>query len=298
MVKKRPKIIVIVGPTASGKTGLSLHIAQKIHGEIISADSRQVYRGLDIGTEKITAEEMGGIPHHLIDVADPKDIYTVSEWKSSAEHLITEISERGHVPIIVGGTFFYIKTLLGASIPEVAPNDALRAKLEALSTPELFSMLQKLDPERAKTIDADNPRRLVRALEIIDTLGSVPERTHENPYDALIIGITHEPEELKKRISKRLGETLDKGLIEETEKILAEGVSKERLEEIGLEYRVALEYLDGILTKEECEKKLIQKVWQYAKRQLTWLKKMNDVHWYTLDEKEKILKDVRGFLKN
>ncbi len=295
----KQKILVIVGPTASGKTSLAVRIAQECNGEIISADSRQVYRGLDSGTEKITHEEMGGIPHHLIDCADPRETYTAFDFKNDAEKHIKEITARGHVPIIAGGTLLYIETLLGRKVvPEIPPNPVLREKLEKLSVNALFEMLKEKDPTRAKNIDAKNPRRLVRALEIVEALGTVPKETQtECPYDAYIIGLLTDADTLRDKIAQRLSQTLEKGLVEETKKVLADGLSETRLKEIGLEYRVVLEYLHGEITEEQMKQKLIEKVWQYAKRQRTWLKRMEGVRWYEASDDERIMEEVRGFLK-
>ena len=294
----KQKIIVIVGPTASGKTSLAVSLGKDLKGEVISADSRQIYKYLDIGTAKITPEEMMGVPHHLIDNVLPEDTYTVTDWVSDTERLIAEIYARGNVPIIAGGTFLYIDTLLGKKVPaRVPPNTELRAALEKKTNAELFALLKEKDPERAQVIDKDNPRRLVRALEIIDALGEVPKVTHsDSPYDACIIGLAHDTETLKERIFTRLDERIDAGLVEETKNVLEKYVSEDRLNEIGLEYRIALEYIKRELSEEVMRKKLREKVWQYAKRQLTWLKKMENVHWHNPKEYGEILSEVRGFL--
>ena len=169
------KVLVILGPTAIGKSALAVKLAKRFDGEVISADSRQVYKGLDIGTGKITKKEMGGIPHHLLDVADPKKQFSVSDFVREANHALAMIYHSGRVPIIVGGTGFYIDALTGdVSLPEVPPDKLLRAKLNKLSNEELFEILKKKDPERAETIDRHNKVRLVRALEIIEALGKVP----------------------------------------------------------------------------------------------------------------------------
>ncbi len=296
----KQKILVIVGPTASGKTSLAVALAHLFNGEIISADSRQVYRGLDIGTEKITKEEMSGIPHHLIDCVDAETIYTAFDFKKDAEMHSADIARRGHLPIIAGGTLFYTETLLGRrNVAQVPPNNALRTELEKLSTEVLFEKLKKIDPRRAEVIDAQNPRRLVRALEIAEALGKVPaEKEAECTYDAYIIGLSVSPEILKERIALRLKETLAKGLVEETKMLLKKGIPKERLMEIGLEYRVVLEYLQGDLAEDVLEQKLVEKVWQYAKRQRTWLKRIEGVTWYESTEREKIIADVKRFLED
>jgi tRNA dimethylallyltransferase len=187
----KPKMVVIVGPTSSGKSDLAVALAKKFNGEVISADSRQVYKGLNIGTGKITKKEMRGVKHHLLDVADPRKQFTVSDFLDLTNKTIVQIVKSGKLPIVCGGTGFYIDALLGEKqIPEVPPNPKLRKQLENKTTKELFKMLQKLDPERAKNIDAQNPRRLVRAIEIAKKLGKVPEyREPDFKYDVLKIGI-------------------------------------------------------------------------------------------------------------
>lgn len=297
----KPKIITIVGPTASGKTSLSLLIAEKFSGEVINADSRQVYKGLDIGTEKITKDEMAGVPHHLLDVAEIERVYTATEFKRDAEIAIAEITKRGNIPIIAGGTFFYIDTLLGSkSAAPVPPNPQLRAKLEQLDESELFSMLEKKDPRRAAEIDKHNKRRLVRALEIIQELAHVPEMptSIECPYDVLKIGILVDKKVLRERLRDRAAAALEKGLVEETKGLLSAGITKERLMEIGHEYRVVLEYLDGELTQDGLIQKLEEKNWQYAKRQMMWLKRDADIKWFEREDTTSIFDVTSRFLKN
>lgn len=297
--QKKPKIIAIVGPTASGKTSLSLLLAQKYNGEIISADSRQVYKGLDIGTEKITTEEMSGIPHHLISVVDVNDIYTAQRFKEDADTAIKNITSRGNLPIVTGGTFFYIDTLLRKiSSPEVQPDIELRAKLEKKSTDELYTELESKDAVRASSIDRFNKRRIMRALEILHVLPSVPKPVAlENPYDVLTIGITVDKDVLRERLRKRAERALEKGLVEETQNLLTSGVSKERLSEIGLEYRLVLDLIDGTISKEQLILKLEEKNWQYAKRQLMWLKRDTSIKWFEREDTSSIYTAVENFLR-
>lgn len=186
----KPKIIAIVGPTASGKTALSIFLAKAHDGEVISADSRQVYRGLDLGTGKVTAEEMNGIPHHLLDVADPKERFSVSDFQKLGRAAIEDILSRGKLPIICGGTGLYVDTLLNnTALPEVPPNEELRKELEQLPTEKLFTRLEGLDPERAADIDRHNPVRLVRAIEVAEALGKVPKAKTSDEYEVLKIGL-------------------------------------------------------------------------------------------------------------
>lgn len=297
-METKPKIIVIVGPTASGKTGLSIKIAKEFDGEVISADSRQVYKGLDIGTEKVTEKETENIPHHLLDVATPETVYSAADFKIDAITAIREVIGRNHLPIIAGGTFFYIDMLLGRiSSPEVAPNPALRAELEHMKTDELFAKLQKLDPNRAATVDSKNYRRLIRAIEIATEIGHVPKLDAVDcPYEVLMIGIEVDRIELRDRLRARAEEALTKGLIEETKQLLDSGVTRDRLSEIGHEYKIVLEYLDGNLTDEQLIQKLEEKNWQYAKRQLMWLKRDDSIEWFTRESTEAIFARVQEFL--
>ena len=294
---EKPKIIVIVGPTASGKTSLSIEFAKKLNGEVISADSRQVYKGLDLGTGKVTEAEMDGVPHHLLDVVDPQETYTVADYVRDARKEISNIISQGKIPIVVGGTFFYVDALLGRSIPpEVEPNEALRAELEKKSTEELFETLTNKDVERAETIDRDNKRRLVRALEIVDAIGKVPTPKSEELYDATIIGISISKEKLKENIHKRLIDRLGRGMIDEVKNLHTHGLSYKRMYELGIEYKYIAKYLEKKMTKEEMMEQIEMKSLQYAKRQMTWLKRDKSVKW--VESPLEALKVVKVFTKN
>lgn len=286
-----------MGPTASGKTSLSISLAQKYGGEVISADSRQVYRGLDIGTGKITHEEMEGVPHHMLDVVDPKIVYTVSDFVESAHATITDITGRGKLPIIVGGTFLYTDTLLGnVSAPPVPPNPALRTRLESKSTEHLFELLKEKDPARAETIDPYNPRRLIRALEIVEALGAVPEPIHTHPYDALTLGITITKEQLQKNIHDRLSTRMHGGMMDEIEQLHGQGLSYTRMSELGIEYQCGAEYLQGNVSLEEMYTLIETKSMQYAKRQMTWLKRKTDIVWVDKNDMDTISTTIDNFL--
>lgn len=292
-----PKILVIVGPTASGKTSLSIELAEKFNGEIVSADSRQVYRGLDIGTGKVTREEMQGVPHHLLDVADPHEVYTVHDFVRDGRTAIADILSRGKLPIIVGGTFFYIDALLGtATMPEVPPNAKLREALENHSTEELFEILKEKDSERAETIDPHNRRRLIRAIEIASVIGRVPLTHAVTLYDALKIGIRIEKDALLKNIHTRLIERLDAGMVEEVVTLHKNGLSYERMTEIGIEYAYIAKYLQHMITEDELCSLIETKSWQYAKRQMTWLKRDAGIVWVRKDETERIERLVKEFV--
>lgn len=296
-VMKKPKIVAIVGPTASGKTSLSIEIAKHFDGEIISADSRQVYRGLDIGSGKVTAEEMSNIPHYLLDVADIHTVYTAADFAHDATTAIHGILDRQHLPIIAGGTFFYLDQLRGATLPQVSPNPILREKLEMFSTTELFQQLQEADSKRAETIDPHNRRRLVRALEIVETLGQVPKRTEiESSYDWLIIGIDIPTTKLHQNIHQRLLKRLESGMVKEVRDLLKQDVSHQRLNELGLEYRYISEYLQNKLAYEEMVTQLETKIKQFAKRQLTWLRRDEAIVWFAPENREAIFQLVEKFL--
>jgi len=286
------KIITIIGPTSSGKSDLAVHIAKKFNGEVISADSRQVYRGLDIGSGKITKKEMGGIPHHLLDVEDPKNVFTVANFKELAEQKIEEITKRGNIPIIAGGTGFYVDALIhNMSIPEVPPNKKLRKKLEKKSINELLEELEEKDPDRAETVDRDNKPRLIRALEIVETLGKVPSLTINKKYNVLQIGI--KTDDLRAKIHDRLLKRIDDGMIEEVEGL---HLSLERLEQLGLEYRYVSRFLQGKITKEEMIEELETKIVQFSKRQKTWFKRDPLINWFYVDQTEKIDALVERFV--
>ncbi len=299
IVKKKDKLLIIVGPTASGKTSLSIELAKKFNGEIISADSRQIYRGLDIGTGKVTADEMEGIPHHLLDVADPNDTYTVADFVRDGRSATHDIVSRGKLPIVVGGTFFYVDALLGRFIaPSVLPDPELRAKLERLDNETLFSMLKEKDPRRADDIDRHNPQRLVRALEIVAARGAVPSHAHEELYDALTIGIDITKEQLLKNIHARLVTRIDAGMIDEVERLHANGLSYERLEGLGIEYRYIGRMLQGMIDHATMLREIETKSWQYAKRQMTWLKRDQGIVWVDKNKIEMIAERIERFLKD
>jgi tRNA dimethylallyltransferase len=279
----KPQIIVILGPNASGKSDLGVEIAKKIGGEIISADSRQVYKGMDIGSGKITKKEMKSIPHYLLDVVSPKKEFNVTHFKKLAEDKIKEIIKRGKIPMIVGGTGFWIDSLVyDYNLPAVGPDKKLRAKLDKLSNTELFKKLHKLDPVRAKNIDKDNKRRLVRALEIVlVSKAPVPVLKNNPAYKVLFIGIKRTKEDSEARIYKRLKTRLNEGMVEEIKKLHDSGVSWKRLDDFGLEYRYISRYLRKQLTYDEMTEELFKAIKKYWKRQLTWFKRNKKIHWVT-----------------
>lgn len=297
-MSNKPKVIAIVGPTASGKTSLSIALAQRFNGEVISADSRQVYRGMDLGTGKVTKEEMADVPHHLLDTADPMDVYTGADFARDAAAALEEILKRSRRPLIAGGTFFYLDLLRGKlqSAP-VEPNETFRASLQELSNTSLLEMLYEKDPARAATVDQANRRRLIRALEIVNAIGAVPPtEVPESPYDWLIIGIDIEKEKLHHNIHTRLLERIEAGMIEEVQKLHEIGVTYERMDDLGLEYRYIAKYLQNEITKDELIEQLETKIRQFAKRQMTWLKRDQEIEWHATEDREAIFRRVETFL--
>ncbi len=299
-----PQILVILGPTATGKSALAVRLAKKFNGEIISADSRQVYKGLNIGTGKITKKEMAGVPHHLLDVANPKTRFTVVKYQKFARRKIAEILRRHRLPIICGGTGFYIQALVDNIIlPDVPPNEKLRAKLRGETTETLLSMLRKLDPARTKTVDQKNPRRIIRAIEIATALGNVPSLRSDlssgskvGPWDPLFIGLTLPSEELKNKIATRLFARIREGMLIEAKRLHAKGLSWKLMEELGLEYRYLSKHLKNQISKSKMVEKLQTEIWRYAKRQMTWFKRDKRIKWFQPNQTKKIKFLVKDFL--
>ncbi len=318
MSRESKKLIVILGPTASGKTKFSIKLAKKFNGEIVSADSRQVYKGMDIGAGKVTKKEMRGIPHYLLDIASPKIRFTVLQYQKLALKAINKIHKKslpshqsakggsgsdGKIPFLVGGTGFYIQSVVdGIVIPKVKPDWKLRTKLEKKNIKELFKMLKKLDPRRAKTIESKNKRRLIRALEIvIKTKKPVPLLKKEPPqFEVLILGIKISSDELKKLIKKRLLKRLKGGMIAEVKRLknppTGRGLSWKRLEEFGLEYRSVAQYLQKKLNYQEMIEKIQKESEHFAKRQMTWFKRDSRIHW--IKNHQDAEKLTQKFLKN
>lgn len=269
------KIIVVAGPTASGKSDFAVELARKIDGEIISADSRQIYKGLDIGTGKITKEEMKGIPHHVLDIAEPGTPFSVAEYARLAKPILEDILSRGKTPIICGGTGQYIDALIyDQEPPKVPPNKTLREELEKKTEDELFAELAYKDPYRADTIDRYNKVRLVRALEIAHELGHVPPLAEPKlAYETEFYLMNPAREALRKRIENRLEKRLAAGMADEVKWLMAQGCSSDAMKRFGLEYVTIGKYLEGALPEDKMKEELITKSMQYAKRQETWNKK-------------------------
>ncbi len=288
------EVLVILGPTATGKSDMAVKLAKKYRGEVISADSRQVYKGLDIGTGKITKEEMQGIHHWLLDVEKPNNVFNVADYKKLADEKIKTILKRSKLPIICGGTGFYIDAIIkNIILPEVKPDLKLRKDLEQKSLEELQETLLKLDPIRYKSIDLKNKVRLVRAIEIAKHIGKVPEIKIGTPsYNVLQIGLHLDTETLRKKINKRVVSRLKQGMIEEAVELNKKGLGFERMRELGLEYRYLADYLENKIDKKKLALKLQNEIWHYAKRQMTWFKRDKSIKWFNPKEVKSIYRQI------
>lgn len=298
---EKPKVIVIVGPTASGKTATSIKVAQKLNGEIISADSMQIYKDMNIGTAKPTKEEMAGIKHYMIDVVNPEENFNVAKYKEMAEKAIEEILSKNKLPIIVGGTGLYVDTLVnGIEFVDVKEDIAYRNEMLEKAQKEgnavLHEELAKIDKEAAEKIDMNNIRRVIRALEIYKITGKTKteldeESKKDTKYDYKIYGIEWEREELYKRIEKRVDLMLEEGLIDEVKNVTSKyNISKTALQ--GLGYKEVVEFLNNNISYDEMVEKLKMETRRYAKRQLTWFRRNKKIEWYNINEiAEKIVSE-------
>lgn len=292
-------LLVILGPTASGKTKVGVKVAQALNGEIISADSRQVYRGMDIGTGK-DLKEYGGVPYHLIDIVDPGYEFSVFEFQRLFFKTFTEIQKRGHLPILVGGTGLYIDSVLRPyQMVEVPINPALRQELSFLTNEELAERLKKINPKLHNTTDLLDREHLIRAIEIGELSQSKGNISFPE-INPLIFGIRWSRDILRQRINLRLAERLKQGMIEEGEKLQQRGVPLGKLEAYGLEYRFIAKYLKGELTRPEMQEKLQHAIHQFAKRQMTWFRRMErlglPIYWVEGDKDP--ASAILNFIKN
>lgn len=286
-----------MGPTASGKSALAVALARRFPGEVISADSRQVYRGLEIGSAAVTKKERRGIPHHLIGVASPRRAYSAARFAAAARRAIRGIARRGHVPIITGGTAFWIDALVyDFSLPEVKPNARLRRALEKKSAAQLLMILKKYDPRRAAVIEQKNPRRLIRAIEIAHALGATPPLRRRAVYDAFWIGIRQSYEAGARKIGKRVRAMIRRGLVAETKKLLRQGVSQKRIREFGFEYAAALDAVAGRISRAELKTRIIRDTKKYAKRQMTWWQRNKEIRWIARPDTRAAAAMVRRFI--
>ena len=292
MESKRP-LVIITGPTASGKTALSIELAKQIGGEIISADSMQVYRHMDIGSAKVTKEEMDGVPHHLIDVLDPSEEFNVVRFQEMARKAMEGIYERGKIPIIAGGTGFYIQALLyDIDFTETDENNSIREELEQKARAEgasvLHAMLKEIDPESAEAIHENNVKRVIRAIEFYRQTGKKisdhnrQEREKSSPYQFLYYVIDLPRELLYSRIEQRVDQMIEQGLVEEVKALQAMGCTRDMVSMQGLGYKEILDYLNGQLTLDEAIYVLKRDTRHFAKRQLTWFRRERDVRWLEL----------------
>lgn len=289
-MSQKNKLIVLTGPTAVGKTALSIQLAKRIGGEIVSADSMQVYKYMDIGSAKITKEEMEEVPHHLIDVLDPDEEFHVFRFQEMAKEAIKGIYERGHLPILVGGTGFYIQALVyDIAFGEEEDHSAIRERLENTAREKgsayLYEYLEKVDPDSAKIIHPNNQKRIIRALEFYELNGTPisehnkRERQKKSPYDFCYFVLNDDRELIYQKIDQRVDEMLAKGLVEEVRTLKEMGFQKDMVSMQGLGYKEILSYLDGECTLDEAVYLIKRDTRHFAKRQLTWFKRERDVIW-------------------
>lgn len=298
----KPKVIVICGPTASGKTALSIELAKRINGEIISSDSMQIYKYMDIGTAKTTQEEMQGIKHYLLDFVEPSQRYSVAEFKKDAEKAIEEILQKGKTPIIVGGTGLYVDSLIyGIEYQTIEFDEQYRKQLEERVEKEgletLYNEAKKIDPQAIEKISLNDKKRILRILEIYKATGKnkteqeIESRKNEVKYDYKVFAINMDREKLYERINKRVDIMIENGLIEEVEKLL------EKYKEFptamqGLGYKEVVEYLQGKVSEEEMIENIKRETRRYAKRQLTWFRKNKQTIWIEPCDIQKILNEI------
>lgn len=290
MNQKKNKVIAVVGATASGKTAYAVELARRVNGEIISADSRLVYKGLDIGTAKPDMDERFGIHHYMIDIVEPEVDYSVGLYANEARNIIEDIISRGKIPVIAGGTGLYFRILLeNYDLPKINPDYELREALSKLSFEELYEMLVNLDAEAAKLVVQNDKRRAIRFIEIVKLTGSPVSEARglkEPEFEVEWIGLNYPREELYDRINRRVDLMIEQGLVDETKNLLAKhGRINNIINTIG--YREIISYLDGELTLEEAKDKLKQNTRNYAKRQLTWFRKNPDIKWNCYPDRKK-----------
>ncbi|WP_456275415.1 tRNA (adenosine(37)-N6)-dimethylallyltransferase MiaA [Bacillus sp. AK128] len=291
----KEKLVVIIGPTAVGKTKLSIELAKRFNGEIISGDSMQIYRSMDIGTAKITAEEMDGIPHHLINIKEPTEPYSAAEFQTDVRKLIKDINERNKLPIIVGGTGLYIQSVIqdyhfSDQGKDLTVRDQLEKEAQEYGIDVLVDRLKMVDPVASEKIHPNNHRRIIRALEIYITTGKtmsdyIDDQDEETLYDVALIGLTLDRELLYDRINKRVDVMIEQGLEQEVKRLYQQGIKDvQSIQAIG--YKELYQYLDGLITFAEAVELLKRNSRRYAKRQLTWFRNKMDVHWFDMTNEE------------
>ena len=295
----KPKVVAVVGTNASGKSALGIRLAKQFDGEIISADSRQVFRGLDLGSGKVTTEEMQGVPHYLIDVREPGEFFSMADFQKMSYEKIDEIRARNHLPMIVGGTGLYVDSVLdGYLLSDKEPDLAYRAELEKLTTPALYAKLVTLVPD--VDVEKNNRNRVMRMLERIhDGDNAVPSK--QARYDSLRLGVSWERDVLAKRIDERLEIRLEQGMIEEVQGLLDAGASRDFLLGLGLEYRYITQYLIGeIPDRDDMLTQLAHAIKKFAKRQMTWFRRNPDIVWLDMqgDAYAQACDEIEKFLKH
>jgi tRNA dimethylallyltransferase len=301
-------LVAIVGPTGVGKTRAAIAVCQVLGGEVVSADSRQLYRGMDIGTDKPSPEQRSLVPHHLVDILDPDEEFTLAQYQELAYQAIDGVLARGGVPFLVGGTGLYVRAVLqGYSIPRVKPSPELRQKLLGEAEREgevaLHARLERVDPEAAARIDPRNVRRVVRALEVYETTGkpiSAQQERKKPPYRSLKVGLTMERESLYRRVDQRVEEMLERGLVAEVQGLLAEGYDDDLPAMSGLGYRQVCGYLRGEMDVPEAVGKIKSETHRFIRQQYKWFRLDDDtIHWFDVEEKpqERIEALIEGFLR-
>ncbi len=292
-----PKVVAVVGTNASGKSALGVELALRFGGEIVSADSRQVYRGLDLGSGKITPEEMRGVPHHLLDVREPGEFYSMADFQRESYAAMDGILARGRLPLIVGGTGLYVDAVLdGYELSDTEPDLAYRAELEKLTTPQLYEMLMALSPQAQ--VERNNRNRVMRMLERLHD-GDDAQPGKRARYRSLRLGVSWPRDVLARRIDERLAVRVEQGLIEEVQGLLDRGVSAQFLLGLGLEYRYITRYLTGETPdREQMLSELSRAIRQFAKRQMTWFRRCPDILWLDMqgDAVSQASEAVRAFL--
>lgn len=293
--KEKKPLVAVVGPTASGKTGLAIALCKAYDGEVVSADSMQIYKYMDIGTAKPSKEEMQGIPHHMMDFLEPNKSFSVAQYVACAREVIADIHARGKLPVLVGGTGLYVDSLLqNIQFSEVPNNPALRAELAELAaqkTPqEVWEMLEQIDPQTAQILHPNNQGRVLRAIEIYRLTGiSMWEHQRRSksvpsPYKSCVLGIGFEDRELMyQKINKRVDLMMEQGLLQEVQTLAAMGFSPTAVQAIG--YKELFSYLEGTASLPACVETLKQETRKYAKRQMTWFRRNPDIEWVIRDEK-------------
>ncbi|MBE3520339.1 MAG: tRNA (adenosine(37)-N6)-dimethylallyltransferase MiaA [Firmicutes bacterium] len=311
----RKGIVVITGPTASGKSRLALDLAELFPVEIISADSMQVYRGMDIGTDKPSPDERRRVPHHLIDIKDPDEEWSVREFQERSRRAIEEIRARGRYPMIVGGTGFYIRALLrGFPLDDAGPDPIFREEMRRVArekgTQYLHNMLKQVDPETAERVHPNDEKRIIRALEYYKATGKpISLRLKVSPkeatFDALVLGLRWSREELRQRIEARVHQQFKRGFVQEVRNLLEKGYSRDLPSMSGLGYREVTDFLYGLTTEEECKRLICRNTARFAKRQFTWFAREPDMVWIecgggkpwedVVDEARKLIEDNLGW---